>query len=160
MEEYKQGLGYYQIVTSEIGMRVEEIIEKYHGLTRLEEQFRIMKGTLETRPIYVWTQEHINAHLMICLISLIIIRMIQRQINKYTITTNTNGLTWHNELSADRIQKALNKWQMDIFPGDMYRFLNVNNSDLQMILKSFSIKIMNKLYRRGEIKALKTAIKF
>ena len=29
-----------------------------------------------------------------------------------------------------------------------------------MILKSFSIKIMNKLYRRGEIKALKTAIKF
>ena len=49
---------------------------------------------------------------------------------------------------------------MDIFPGDMYRFLNVNNSDLQMILKSFSIKIMNKLYRRGEIKALKTAIKF
>ena len=160
VEEYKQGLGYYQIVTSEIGMRVEEIIEKYHGLTRLEEQFRIMKGTLETRPIYVWTQEHINAHLMICLIALIIIRMIQRQINKYTIKTNTNGLIWHNELSADRIQKALNKWQMDIFPGDMYRFLNVNNSDLQMILKSFSIKIMNKLYRRGEIKALKTAIKF
>ena len=160
VEEYKQGLGYYQIVTSEIGMRVEEIIEKYHGLTRLEEQFRIMKGTLETRPIYVWTQEHINAHLMICLIALIIIRMIQRQINKYTIKTNTNGLIWHNELSADRIQNALNKWQMDIFPGDMYRFLNVNNSDLQMILKSFSIKIMNKLYRRGEIKALKTAIKF
>ena len=92
VEEYKQGLGYYQIVTSEIGMREEEIIEKYHGLTRLEEQFRIMKGTLETRPIYVWTQEHINAHLMICLIALIIIRMIQRQINKYTITTNTNGL--------------------------------------------------------------------
>ena len=160
VEEYKQGLGYYQIVTSEIGMREEEIIEKYHGLTRLEEQFRIMKGTLETRPIYVWTQEHINAHLMICLIALIIIRMIQRQINKYTIKTNTNGLIWHNELSADRIQNALNKWQMDIFPGDMYRFLNVNNSDLQMILKSFSIKIMNKLYRRGEIKALKTAIKF
>ena len=80
--------------------------------------------------------------------------------NNYTIKTNTNGLIWHNELSADRIQKALNKWQMDIFPGDMYRFLNVNNSDLQMILKSFSIKIMNKLYRRGEIKALKTAIKF
>ena len=97
---------------------------------------------------------------MICLIALIIIRMIQRQINKYTIKTNANGLTWHNELSADRIQNALNKWQMDIFPGDMYRFLNVNNSDLQMILKSFSIKIMNKLYRRGEIKALKTAIKF
>lgn len=159
VEEYKQGLGYYQIVTSEIGMRVEEIIEKYHGLTRLEEQFRIMKGTLETRPIYVWTQEHINAHLMICLISLIIIRMIQRQINKYTITTNTNGLTWHNELSADRIQKALNKFRVDVFQNDLYRLMDTDYADLNLIIKAFGMKIPNKMFiRRGDIKEMKSSI--
>ena len=32
-----------------------EIIDKYHGLTRIEDQFRKMKGTLNTRPIYVNT---------------------------------------------------------------------------------------------------------
>ena len=146
VEEYKQGLGYYQIVTSEIGMREEEIIEKYHGLTRLEEQFRIMKGTLETRPIYVWTQEHINAHLMICLIALIIIRMIQRQINKYTITTNTNGLIWHNELSADRIQNALNKFRVDVFQNDLYRLMDTDYADLNLIIKAFGMKIPNKMF--------------
>ena len=159
VEEYKQGLGYYQIVTSEIGMRVEEIIEKYHGLTRLEEQFRIMKGTLETRPIYVWTQEHINAHLMICLIALIIIRMIQRQINKYTIKTNTNGLTWHNELSADRIQKALNKFRVDVFQDDLYRLMDTDYADLNLIIKAFGMKIPNKMFiRRGDIKEMKSSI--
>lgn len=159
VEEYKQGLGYYQIVTSEIGMRVEEIIEKYHGLTRLEEQFRIMKGTLETRPIYVWTQEHINAHLMICLIALIIIRMIQRQINKYTIKTNTNGLTWHNELSADRIQKALNKFRVDVFQNDLYRLMDTDYADLNLIIKAFGMKIPNKMFiRRGDIKEMKSSI--
>ena len=159
VEEYKQGLGYYQIVTSEIGMSEEEIIEKYHGLTRLEEQFRIMKGTLETRPIYVWTQEHINAHLMICLIALIIIRMIQRQINKYTITTNTNGLTWHNELSADRIQKALNKFRVDVFQNDLYRLMDTDYADLNLIIKAFGMKIPNKMFiRRGDIKEMKSSI--
>ena len=159
VEEYKQGLGYYQIVTSEIGMREEEIIEKYHGLTRLEEQFRIMKGTLETRPIYVWTQEHINAHLMICLIALIIIRMIQRQINKYTITTNTNGLIWHNELSADRIQKALNKFRVDVFQNDLYRLMDTDYADLNLIIKAFGMKIPNKMFiRRGDIKEMKSSI--
>ena len=159
VEEYKQGLGYYQIVTSEIGMREEEIIEKYHGLTRLEEQFRIMKGTLETRPIYVWTQEHINAHLMICLIALIIIRMIQRQINKYTITTNTNGLIWHNELSADRIQNALNKFRVDVFQNDLYRVMDTDYADLNLIIKAFGMKIPNKMFiRRGDIKEMKSSI--
>ena len=159
VEEYKQGLGYYQIVTSEIGMREEEIIEKYHGLTRLEEQFRIMKGTLETRPIYVWTQEHINAHLMICLIALIIIRMIQRQINKYTITTNTNGLIWHNELSADRIQNALNKFRVDVFQNDLYRLMDTDYADLNLIIKAFGMKIPNKMFiRRGDIKEMKSSI--
>ena len=69
IEKYKKGLGYYQIVTSELNMKSNEIIEKYHGLTQIEEQFRTMKSTLETRPIYVRTPEHIEAHLLICLVA-------------------------------------------------------------------------------------------
>ena len=39
LEEFKSHFGYYQIVTSEINMPVTEVIEKYHGLTRIEDQF-------------------------------------------------------------------------------------------------------------------------
>ncbi|MGN0454979.1 MAG: IS1634 family transposase, partial [Ruminococcus sp.] len=48
--EYKKSMGYYQIVTSELTLEDQDIIDKYHGLTQIEDQFRVMKGDLETRP--------------------------------------------------------------------------------------------------------------
>ena len=45
-----------------------KVIDKYHGLSRIENQFDKLKGPLETRPIYVKTKEHIYAHLLICMI--------------------------------------------------------------------------------------------
>ena len=35
VQEYKQQMGYYQIVSSELHMSEKEIIEKYHGLSRI-----------------------------------------------------------------------------------------------------------------------------
>ena len=77
--EYKKNLGYYQIVTSELTMDAQEVIEKYHGLTQIENQFRVMKSDLETRPLYVSTPEHVTAHLLICMIALIPMRIIQKK---------------------------------------------------------------------------------
>ncbi|MEG2001417.1 MAG: transposase, partial [Evtepia sp.] len=65
LREFNELMGYYQIVTSELELPDLEIIDKYHGLTRIEDQFCEMKGTLETRPIFLSTPEHIHAHLMI-----------------------------------------------------------------------------------------------
>lgn len=39
-------MSYYQIVTSELDMGDREMIEKYHGLTQIEDQFREMKATV------------------------------------------------------------------------------------------------------------------
>ena len=77
--EYKKSMGYYQIVTSELTMDAQEVIEKYHGLTQIEDQFRVMKSDLETRPFYVHTPEHMQAHILICMISLIMLRLIQKE---------------------------------------------------------------------------------
>ncbi|MBO4708772.1 MAG: IS1634 family transposase, partial [Kiritimatiellae bacterium] len=78
LDEFNELMGYYQIVTSELDMGDREVIEKYHGLTQIEDQFREMKGTLETRPVFVQTPEHIKAHLMVCFMALTMIRIIQR----------------------------------------------------------------------------------
>ena len=43
VKEYRKSLGYYQIVTSELTMDDREVIDKYHGLTQIEDQFRVMK---------------------------------------------------------------------------------------------------------------------
>ena len=46
VNNYKESMGYYQIITSELDMDDQEIIEKYHGLTQIEEQFKTMKPAL------------------------------------------------------------------------------------------------------------------
>lgn len=79
-------MGYYMIITSEVNMSDIEIVNTYHKLSKIEDQFRVMKGTFETRPMYVRKPEHISSHLLICMISLIVIRIIQQKIVSYQKT--------------------------------------------------------------------------
>lgn len=159
VEAYKKSLGYYQIVTSELNMEETEVIDKYHGLTQIEEQFRTMKSTLETRPLYVRTPEHIEAHLLICLISLIMIRIIQKRILASNQIPIKEDMYWTTGLNGNRIQDALNKWQVDLMPNELYRFMNVEDEDLKIILNAFEINIPKKLFTIGELKNIKTNIK-
>lgn len=157
INKYKASFGYYQIVTSELDMPDQKVIDTYHGLSQIEDQFRIMKSDLETRPIYVRTNEHIHSHLLICLLSLIIIRIIQNKIasNQEPITEKK----WEMGLSGSRIQTALNKWTVSEITNGYYRFNDVDNKDLKLILDSFDIKIENKLYKKMELLNIKTNIK-
>ena len=163
IDEYKKFMGYYQIVTSELNMDDLEVIEKYHGLSQIENQFRIMKSDLQTRPIFVRNKEHIEAHLIVCMIALLILKIIQKKIvgsNLVKSKTKSNKkLSWQMGLTGERIQRALHKWTIDKLPGDYYRFNNLDDSDLKLILDAFKIKIPVKLYRKLELKNLKTSIK-
>ncbi|MBQ5585488.1 MAG: IS1634 family transposase [Selenomonadaceae bacterium] len=158
IEELTAFMGYYQIVTSEIDMPDEDVIEAYHGLTQIEDQFREMKGTLSTRPIYVSTQEHIQAHLLICMIALTMLRLIQKKIISSSQLEQIRCI-WSYGMSGRRVQTALQKWQIDKLPGDVYRFNNTTDDDLKRILSAFSINIMPKLYTRGDLRKIKTEIK-
>lgn len=157
--EYKKSLGYYQIVTSELTMDAQEVIEKYHGLTQIEDQFRVMKSDLETRPFYVSTPEHVTAHLLICMIALILMRIIQKRIRDSGSAAIDPDAYWSSGLNAGRIQAALNKWKVDLLPGDLYRFMDADDPDLKLILDAFGIRLSPKLYRWAELKHIKTEIK-
>lgn len=159
IKAYKESLGYYQIVTSELEMEENEVIEKYHGLTQIEEQFRTMKSTLETRPIYVRTPEHIEAHLIICLVALIMLRIIQKRIINSKQIEKKEDMYWTTGINGNRIQEALKKWQVDLMPNELYRFMNIEDEDLKIILKAFEINIPKKLFTIGELKNIKTNIK-
>ena len=142
-------LGWYSIITSETNMDENEIIDTYHNLVDIEDQFRVMKSTLETRPLYVRTDEHRIAHLTLCTIALILLRLIQRAItNKF-----------NNSLSADRIQVALNKWKVEKLADEHYRFNDIDDKDLKLILASFDIKLPVKLYKPIDFRMLKNNIK-
>ena len=157
VEQYRKEFGYYQIITSEIHKTEKEIIEIYHGLTRIEDQFRVMKSELSTRPMFVNTREHIDAHLAICTIALIVMRIIQNKVAAYTSAPAANN--WSYGISATRVQNALNSWTVDSLPDGYYRFNNIDNGDLKLILDAFQIEIPKKLYRRADLNKLKSNYK-
>lgn len=157
--EYRKSMGYYQIITSELAMEPLEVIGKYHGLTQIEDQFRVMKGDLDTRPLYVRTPEHVNAHLLTCMIALAMLRIIQKRLISSGMVPVDADAYWSNGLSGERIQKALSKWKVDLLPGDLYRFMDIDDPDLKLILDAFGIHIPAKLYRRAELKGIKKEIK-
>ena len=71
--------GYYSIVTSELDMLDSEVIETYQGLWKIEESFKITKTLLKTRPIYLKTDDHIEAHFLTCFIALLILRILEKK---------------------------------------------------------------------------------
>lgn len=147
-------LGYYTLVTSETRMEDRAIIDTYKNLVEIEDQFRVMKSTLETRPVYVRTAEHITAHLAVCAIALIMLRLIQRQVKLMHPETVT-GNVFSVGMSADRIQTALCRWQVEKLDDVYYRFCNLRDPDLKLILDSFGLHIPLKCFQIGEIKHLK-----
>lgn len=97
--------------------------------------------------------------MLICMISLILLRIIQKRITGSGLVHVDAEACWNTGLNSERIQKALNKWKVDILPGDLYRFMDVDDPDLKLILDAFDIKIPAKLYRRSELKSIKTGAK-
>ena len=136
-------------------MEDTKVIDTYHQLVQIEDEFRIMKSTLETRPIFVRTNEHILAHLTLCTISLLLIRIIQNKVKEnYPDLFKTGEL-----MSAQRIRQALNKLCVEKLSDEYYRFNDIDDSDVKLILSSFGINIEPKLYRIGDLKHIKSTMK-
>ena len=150
--------GYYQIVTSELDMPDREVIDKYHGLTQIEDQFREMKSTLETRPVYVRTREHIEAHLMVCFIALTMMRIIQRKTKAVLGPEFGEELDWTYGIPGARLASALREWQVTELPGDYYQMLNASEGDIVTLFKAFGIDVPAKIYTKGDLRELKSAI--
>lgn len=97
IEEEEKYDGYYSIVTSELDMPEEEVIEKYRGLWKIEESFKITKTQLKSRPVYVKTEDHIEAHFLSCFLSLLILRILETKIDrKYSIKDIVESLKKSN----------------------------------------------------------------
>lgn len=154
LTEFNDLMGYYQIVTSELEMGDREVIEKYHGLTQIEDQFREMKGTLETRPVFVQTPGHIKAHLMVCFMALTMIRIIQRK-TRLSAKPAKGESKWSYGIPGARVSEALAGWQALELPGEYYQVLKPKGDDIFAILKAFGMELKPQLYTRGEIREMK-----
>ncbi|MHB9782755.1 IS1634 family transposase, partial [Streptococcus sp. 10F2] len=95
------------------------ILDSYKQLGKIEDCFRVTKTELESRPVYVWTEEHIEAHFLTCFIALIFIRLLQYRID------------W--AMSPEKMIRALNSAKATRLQDDYYRLQE--SSDMQELNK-------------------------
>ena len=77
--------GYYAICTDLVNDSVEEIIRVSEQRWEIEESFRIMKTEFQARPVYLSREDRIQAHFLICYLSLMIYRILEKKLKeKYT----------------------------------------------------------------------------
>ena len=140
IEEEAQFDGYYALVTSELDMPEQEVIEHYRGLWKIEESFRLTKSDLEARPVYVSLEEHINAHFLTCFIALLFTRLLQLKTN--------------HQFPAGQLLEALRNANGTLLNDNIYAF-DFYNDCLKTLGETFQIPFQYKYLNKSEINKMK-----
>jgi transposase len=138
IEKQKEIMGWYCIVTSEVDKSDAEIINSYHRLSRIEDSFRVLKSNMDARPIYLWNNKRINAHFLICFISLTIVRLLQYHVLKYQGKDTFNLDGWEQGITTEYIQEALANHLVATDDNGVCLF-NKKSDELNLIHKALGI---------------------
>jgi len=102
-----------------------KVLDVYRGLWKIEESFKITKSELKTRPVYVSTKEHIEAHFLICFVSLLLLRLLEINTeHKYSAKTLINEM---KKITGTYVDK--NYYMFDYFNEIVEDLGNVVNID-------------------------------
>lgn len=85
IEEEAQYDGLYAVCTDLLDDPVGDILKVSEGRWQIEADFRIMKTDFSARPVFVQRDDRIKAHFLICFLSLLIFKFLERKLEyKYT----------------------------------------------------------------------------
>ena len=135
--------GFYMIVTSELNMKAEDIVEAYRNLYHIENTFRVQKLYLKTRPVYLSREERIKAHLLISYISLLMLRILEQKVLK-------------NKFCIEEIIDYLREYECALIHPNVYFFFKYNKvvealgkiSSSNVRLETQSLSGIKKLFKQ------------
>ncbi len=131
--------GYYSIVTSEENLSDLELRNIYKGLSKIEETFKITKSEFNARPINVRLEDHIDAHFLICFISLVIIRILQNNID--------------NKYSIKNLLERMKNFKCTHEAGNLYKFIGYK-PEIQYLNRKIGLEMDKKYDTRENIKKI------
>ena len=129
--------GYCVIVTNRRDKPDDWVIETYRGLWRIEETFKVTKSELEARPVYASRQDSIQAHFLICFVSLVIVRLLQLKLN--------------NAFSVGKILNSLSKSCCSLVKDNFHMF-DCHDDVTATVGELFDINFAQKFRSQAEIK--------
>jgi transposase len=115
--------GKYLLSSSDDTLSPEDIVLGYKQLMEVERAFRTLKTTLELRPLYHRKEERIRAHVLLCYLSLLLVRIAERE----------TGETW------DRIRPIMDRCHLGEFSSKDGRIFQRTE------LTSEQVNILNRL---------------
>lgn len=139
IEEDEKYDGYYSIVTSEENLSDLELRNIYRGLAKIEETFKITKSEFNARPINVRLEDHIDAHFLVCFISLVIIRILQNDIN--------------NKYSIKNLLEKIKNFKCTHEAGNLYKFIGYK-PEIQYLNRKTGLEMDKKYDTRENIKKI------
>jgi transposase len=139
LKEEEKYDGYYIIVTSEQEETDENILDIYRGLWQIEEAFRVCKGDLEARPVYLTLQERIEGHFLTCFLALVIARLLAYYLG--------------NQFSVGRLAESLGKASGTHMEQNWYVFDHADEVT-QAVREKMGIDLERKYMTLGEIRHL------
>lgn len=90
------------IMTNELKLPAEELVQGYHDLWLAERAFRSLKSVLELEPVYHRTPERITSHVHLCVLAYLLTRL----------TESRTGESW--ELTRERLEQiSLSRLETD-----------------------------------------------
>ena len=129
--------GYYSIVTSEKGLPDSEIRNIYKELWEIEESFKIIKSEFKARPVFVKTEDHVNAHFLICYVALVIIRVLEHLLDE--------------KFTTKQIRHALCEYECSYLEQNYYLF-DYRDEVLDAISHIYGWDFTRKYMSKAEIK--------
>ena len=127
------------IVTNNLNLSNEELINQYSNLWQVEESFRITKHDLKIRPIYHWKPNRVKAHLAISFMAYTLVRHLEHRVRLQ-----------YKKLSPLKIRKILLSVQLSVLydTKTKKRFALPSNisEDAKKIYKLMDVPISSKPY--------------
>lgn len=84
---------YHKAPDSEYELTESELAQAYHHQVKIEECFRILKHNIKLRPVYVWTPNHIRGHVMVCILSLLLFRLMEYRLRQHNLYLSIDDIS-------------------------------------------------------------------
>ena len=110
-------------------MEATDIMSAYRTLWKIEESFRVMKSTLEIRPVHHSSPKRIEGHLVVCFLAFLMERKMELLLKDLYDKLNT---------SPTQIQQALNSMQL----------ASITTSDGEKFIKSTCKPLAKEIFKK------------
>ncbi|WP_408633929.1 IS1634 family transposase [Mycoplasmopsis anatis] len=135
IEEDQKYDGYYIYETNRFDLKESDIVSLYSKQWQAEENFRVLKGNLSLRPMYLSTWNHIKGYICLSFLSLVMIKFLVYQINKFTGLSGDDKFTVEKIISIMRDVKETEKY----FDGKLIETLEIKNNITEQSWEDFNL---------------------